>query len=39
MKKIHQKVQQTATYMTCFIKFTTIFFEVQNHINLIEEIL
>lgn len=39
MKKIHQKIQQTATYMTCFIKFTTIFFEVQNRINLIKEIL
>lgn len=39
MEKIHQKVQQTATYMTCFIKFTTIFFEVQNRINLIKEIL
>ena len=39
MEKIHQKVQQTATYMTFIIKFTTIFFEVQNRINLIKGIL
>ena len=39
MEKIHQKVQQTAKYMTFIIKFTTVFLEVQNRINLIEEIL
>ena len=39
MEKIHQKIQQTATYMTFIIKFTTMFLEVQNRINLIEEIL
>ena len=39
MEKIHQKIQQTATYMTFIIKFTTVFLEVQNRINLIEEIL
>lgn len=39
MKKIHQKVQQTATYMTFIIKFKTMFLEVQNRINLIKGIL
>lgn len=39
MEKIHQKVQQTATYMTFIIKFTTMFLEVQNRINLIKGIL
>lgn len=39
MEKIHQKVQQTATYMTFIIKFTTVFLEVQNRINLIKGIL
>ena len=39
MEKIHQKVQQTTTYMTFIIKFTTVFLEVQNRINLIKGIL
>ena len=39
MEKIHQKVQQTATYMTFIIKFTTVFLEVQNRINLIKGML